>query len=120
MSNVDKVKLLSEPTSGAPPVIFTRHGLGSGTQGLGKLLVPLLIFSVSPAFIVEVSFDNKAAIFEIFLFFHISQRFASFEILQAGWGADFATRFVPPTFWPPNFGGTKVTLVGSLSSRSLY
>ena len=48
--------------------------------------------------------------FFIFLFFSTFYLFALFEILQAGWGADFATRF----------GGTKVTLVGLLSSRSLY
>ena len=76
------------------------------------MLVALLVFSFSPTFIVEVSFDNVAVIFEIFVFFSpfLRDLFASFEILQAGWGADFATRF----------GGTKVTLVGSLSSRSLY
>ena len=86
------------------------------------MLVALLVFSFSPTFIVEVSFDNVAVIFEIVFFSPTFLRdlFASFEILQAGWGADFATRFVPPIFWPPNFGGTKVTLVGSLSSRSLY
>ena len=32
------------------------------------MLVALLVFSFSPTFIVEVSFDNVAVIFEIFFF----------------------------------------------------
>ena len=64
------------------------------------MVVALLLSSFSPT-LVEVSFDNcsfVAVILEIFLV-STSQKLASLEILQAGWGADFvATRF----------GGTKV------------
>ena len=55
------------------------------------MVVAFLVFSFSPA-LVKVSFEN---LFLVAAF----QRFASFEIMQATWGADFATRF----------GGTKVT-----------